>query len=65
LPDRVANGDPIPDLYEYTVWIAVGRNNREVSTYDGTGPHDSPALAEFISWLRERAPQPGPAAGTV
>lgn len=61
LPDQVTNGDPIPDLYDYTIWIAVGRNNREVRTYDGTGPHESPALEKLIDWLKVRAPQPAAA----
>lgn len=58
LPDEVPNGDPIPDLYTYTLWIAHGRRNRELTTYDGTGPHQSPPLAELIEWLKERAPAP-------
>jgi hypothetical protein len=61
LPQQVSNGDPIPDLYEYTIWIAVGRNNKEVKTYDGTGPHERPALEKLIDWLKVRAPKPGPA----
>jgi hypothetical protein len=60
LPDEVPNGDPLPDLYSYTLWIAHGRRNREVRTYDGTGPHQRPALAQLIEWLKERAPQPEP-----
>jgi hypothetical protein len=58
LPDEVPNGDPIPDLYAYTLWIAHGRRNREVSTYDGSGPHQSPALEKLIEWFKDRAPQP-------
>lgn len=61
LPDQVTNGDPISDLYDYTIWIAVGRNNTEVRTYDGTGPHESPALEKLIDWLKVRAPQPAAA----
>ena len=55
LPDEVPNGDPIPDQYTYTLWIAHGRRNREISTYDGTGPHFSPAVKNLITWLQERA----------
>jgi hypothetical protein len=58
LPDEVPNGDPLPDMYAYTLWIALGRRNRELRTYDGTGPHHSPTLEELIEWLKERAPQP-------
>lgn len=61
LPEHVGNGDAIPDLYSYTLFVAHGRRNHTVNTYDGTGPHEVPALAEFISWLKGRAPQPGPA----
>ena len=58
LPDEVPNGDAIPDLYSYTIWIAHGRRNREVRTYDGTGPHHSPALQKLIEWFKDRASQP-------
>jgi hypothetical protein len=57
LPDEVPNGDPIPDLYSYTIWIAHGRRDRELRTYDGSGPHQSPALEKLIEWLKDRAPQ--------
>ena len=60
LPGQVGNGHPIADLYQYTLWIAVGRNNKEVQTFDGTGPHESPPLETLIGWLRQRAPEPGP-----
>jgi hypothetical protein len=60
LPPEVGNGEPISDLYRYTIFLAHGRRNRTVSTYDGSGPHESPSLAEFIAWLKERAPEPGP-----
>lgn len=60
LPDEVRNGDPIPDLYSYTLWVAVGRNNKTVTTYDGTGPHENPALETLIGWLKERSQQPLP-----
>ncbi len=60
LPREVANGDPTPDQYRYTIFLAHGRRNRTVSAYDGSGPHESPSLAEFIAWLKERAPEPGP-----
>lgn len=55
LAEQVGNGEPIADLYTYTLFLAHGRRNHTVHTYDGTGPHESPALAEFISWLKERA----------
>ncbi len=61
LPDEVGNGKAIADGYSYTVWIAVGRNNKTVKTYDGSGPSESPALVGLISWLKARAPEPGPA----
>ncbi|CAA9585162.1 MAG: hypothetical protein AVDCRST_MAG87-3852 [uncultured Thermomicrobiales bacterium] len=64
LPDEVANGERIPDGYSYTLWIAHGRRNHEVRTYDGTGPHQSPALESLIEWLRQRSPSPGPASRT-
>ena len=57
LPVEVANGDRLPDQYSYTLWIAHGRRNREVTTYDGTGPHESPALERLIEWLKERSPK--------
>lgn len=60
LPNEVGNGAPISDMYSYTVSVAHGRRNHKVHTYDGGGPHDSPALAEFIGWLRARTPEPGP-----
>jgi hypothetical protein len=60
LPARVGNGDPVPDLYSYTIFVAHGRRNHTVSTYDGGGPHESPALAEFITWFKERTPEPSP-----
>lgn len=59
LPPDVANGDPIPDLFNYTVFLAHGRRNHTVSTYDGGGPAESPALMQFIEWLKERSPAPG------
>ncbi len=55
LPDEVPNGDPIPDQFSYTLWIAHGRRNKEIRTYDGTGPHHSPPLEKMITWLKERA----------
>ena len=58
LPDEVSNGDPTPDQYTYTLWIAHGRRNRELTTYDGSGPHQSPPLEKLIEWLKERAPGP-------
>ena len=60
MPTEVTNGTPIADLYDYTVTLAHGRRNHTVHTYDGSGPHESPALVEFIGWLQERAPIPGP-----
>lgn len=60
LPALVGNGERTPDLFSYTVWIAVGRNNRAVKTYDGSGPHKSPPLEKLIAWLKHRAPEPGP-----
>ena len=59
LPKEVGNGAPISDMYSYTVSVAHGRRNHKVHTYDGAGPHESPALAEFIGWLKARAPEPG------
>lgn len=60
LPEQVGNGNHISDGFSYTIFLAHGRRNRTVGTYDGTGPHESPALAEFISWLKAKAPEPGP-----
>ena len=60
LAEVVGNGEPTPDQYRYTIFLAHGRGNRTVSTYDGTGPHESPPLAELIAWLKARAPEPGP-----
>lgn len=60
LPEQVGNGDPIPDMYSYTIFVAYGRRNRAVSTYDGGGPLERPALADFISWLKAKAPEPAP-----
>ncbi len=60
LADVVGNGEPIPDLYRYSIFLAHGRRNRTVSTYDGSGPHESPPLAELIAWLKARTPEPGP-----
>lgn len=65
LPDEVKNGDPLPDMYSYTLWIAHGRRNRELRTYDGTGPHDSPALQQLIEWLVEREKQRESERGSV
>lgn len=62
LPDQVGNGEPIPDLFRYTVWVAVGRRNRAITTYDGTGPHASPPLVTLIEWLKERSAASGPVA---
>lgn len=56
LPAEVSNGQPIADLYSYTLTLAHGRRNHTVHTYEGTGPHESPALAEFIEWLKARVP---------
>jgi len=58
LPSEVHNGDPIPDLFSYTVFIAHGRRNHTVRTYDGEGPAGSPPLMLLIDWLKERAPAP-------
>ena len=60
LPEEVGNGQPIVDMYNYTVSVMQGRRNHNVRTYDGGGPHESPALEEFVSWLKARAPEPGP-----
>lgn len=62
LPAEVGNGDPVADGYSYTLFLAHGRRNHTVHTYDGGGPPGSPALMAFIAWLRERAPEPGPVA---
>lgn len=59
LPDEVGNGEPIPDLFHYTVWVAVGRRNKTATTYDGTGPHASPALMKLIEWLKQKSHAPG------
>lgn len=59
LAQEVGNGDPLPDQYRYTIFLAHGRRNRTVSSYDGSGPHESPPLAEFIAWLKSQAPEPG------
>jgi hypothetical protein len=63
LPDEVGNGDPIADGFNYDLFLAVGRRNHTVKTYDGSGPPESPALLELIDWLKQRAPQPGPPIG--
>ena len=60
LPREVANGQPITDMFDYTLTVRHGRRHHTVHTYDGSGPHQSPALVEFIAWLQERAPAPGP-----
>lgn len=60
LADEVGNGEPIPALYRYTVFLAHGRRNRTVTTYDGSGPHESPALEELIGWFKSRTPTPTP-----
>lgn len=65
LPDEVGNGDPVPDMYSYTIWIAHGRRNRKLTTYDGSGPHESPPLEKLIEWLKERAPRPKLLGGTT
>jgi hypothetical protein len=62
LPDQVGNGEPIPDLFRYTVWVAVGRRNKTITTHDGTGLKASPALMTLIEWLKQRSPAPGPVA---
>jgi len=62
LPDQVGNGEPIPDFFHYTVWVAVGRRNKTVTTYERTGPQESPALMALFDWLKQRAPAPGPVA---
>lgn len=62
LPDQVGNGEPIPDLFRYAVWVAVGKRNKMVTTYDGTGPLASRALGTLIEWLKQRSPAPGPVA---
>lgn len=62
LPDQVENGEPIPDLFRYTVWVAVGRRNKTITTHDGTGPQASSALMTLIEWLKQRSPAPGPVA---
>jgi len=59
LPSDVSNGDPIPDLFSYTIFLAHGRRNHTVSTYDGGGPAGSLALMRFVDWLKVRAPAPG------
>jgi len=58
LLSEVPNGDPIPDLFSYTVFMAHGKRNHTVSTYEGGGPAESPALMRFIDWLKERTPAP-------
>jgi hypothetical protein len=60
LPEEVGNGDPVADGYSYTLFLAVGRRNYTVNTYDGSGPAESPQLVKFIDWLQQRAPAPGP-----
>lgn len=60
LPKEVGNGDPVADGYRYTVFLAVGRRNHTVYTYDGSGPPDSLAMQELIDWLKQRAPEPHP-----
>lgn len=60
LPRTVVNGEPIRDGYRYTLFLAHGRRNHQVSTYDGSGPHESATLDRFIDWLRQRAPAPHP-----
>jgi hypothetical protein len=63
LPPEVGNGAPIADGFTYRLFLAVGRRNHTVETYDGSGPAESPALLELIDWLKQRAPQPGPRVG--
>jgi hypothetical protein len=60
LPEEVGNGAPIADGFSYTIFLAVGRRNHTVRTYEGSGPSDSPALWELIEWLKQRAPAPHP-----
>jgi hypothetical protein len=60
LPSEVPNGQPLHDMYDYTLTVAHGRRNHTVHTYDGSGPNESPELARFIGWLKERLPAPGP-----
>jgi hypothetical protein len=62
LPEEVGNGQPIADGYSYRITVAHGRQRHTVSTYDGTGPFEHPALADFLTWLKAQAPEPGPAA---
>jgi hypothetical protein len=61
LPAEVGNGQPIADGYTYTLFLAHGRRNHTVTTYDGGGPLEAPALAGLLDWLKERAPMPGSA----
>jgi hypothetical protein len=60
LPEESGNGTPIADGYRFAVFLAVGRRNHTVETYDGSGPADSLALWELITWLKQRAPAPQP-----
>lgn len=60
LPEEVGNGQPIAYMYTYTISVISGRRNHRVRTYDGRGPHESPALEKFVSWLKARAPEPAP-----
>ena len=62
LPEEVGNGQPIADGYSYRITVAHGRRRHTVSTYDGSGPLEHPALADFLTWLKAQAPEPGPAA---
>ncbi len=59
LPAEVGNGDPISDMFSYTIFVAHGRRHHSVSTYDGGGPLEYPALGEFLAWLKSRSPEPG------
>jgi len=60
LPEEVGNGTPLADGYRFTVFLAVGRRNHTVQTYEGVGPPESPPLWELITWLQQRAPAPHP-----
>jgi hypothetical protein len=65
LPDEVENGPVIADLYTYRITVAHGRRRHTVSTYDGGGPLEYPALSDFLAWLKARVPEPGPAMDQV
>jgi hypothetical protein len=60
LPEEVGNGTPLADGYRFTIFLAVGRRNHTVETYEGVGPAESPVLWELITWLQQRAPAPHP-----